>query len=215
MRQTAERKVLTTSRNPVSTMICYQLTDKQYLECQRAAEAVTQRRARFSKGKGGDWHAGAFSKPSISTRVGFCGELAFYEILSTWFKSLPRYELQVKKKVDKCDYKWTTPLGSRHEVKTTVASPDGEYNYIRQQAVEDSEVFWFMSTQDTESRDYYLRGYVTAEQLKDRATLKKGRGDWHNYLMLTEDLEKLSTFLDLRARRKDESTSTTTSHSTA
>jgi hypothetical protein len=179
-------------------MLSYQLTSQQIAKCIRCAREVTDRRSKFSKGKGSTWHAGSFGTPDVSTRVGFFGEVALYEILSVWFKSIPSPKIEVTTAVQKYDFDWKTPVGSKHEVKTTVAAPDGDQNYVRVKAIPHADTFWFLSTSDPECGDVYLRGWVTKDELLERSVERKGRGNWVNRVIETENLNTANQFLEHR-----------------
>ena len=71
-----------TRANPVSKMVAYQLTRAQLAKCRRCAIEVSEKRARWSKGRGSKWHKGQFATPDIATRIGFFGEIAIYELLN-------------------------------------------------------------------------------------------------------------------------------------
>lgn len=189
---------LITEANPKSGMYSYQLTDMQVSKCIRCAKEVTDRRSRYSKGKGSKWHAGSFNSPDVSTRVGFFGEIAFYEILSTYFKSVPKPNIEVTTAVKRYDCDWKTPVGSKHEIKTTVSFPEGEQNYVRVKALENADTFWFMSTDRVDSGHVYMRGWLTKSELLERSTEKKGKGNWVNRVVATENLNSLNQFLELR-----------------
>lgn len=179
-------------------MICYQLTDCQIARCRSAAKQVTERRSRFSKGKGSQWHQGQFGTPDVSTRVGFFGEIALHEIISVWFKSIPVPNIDPVKKVQRYDFDWKTPVGQKHEVKTTVAEAESERNYVREKAVESADTFWFLSTPDTENGLVYLRGWCRRDELLERSVKAKGKGNWENLLIETESLNSIKDFLDMR-----------------
>lgn len=189
-----------TRNNPVSKMVAYQLTSQQIAQCKRCAIEVSNKRARFSKGRGSKWHKGQFATPDIATRIGFFGEIAIYQILSIWFPRVPFSNIEVRHKVQKFDFEWTTPVGSKHEVKTTVALPEAERNYVRQSAVNNADVFWFFATEDAECGLLYLRGWCEKAFLLENADVKQGKGNWKNYVIDTDLLKPLPQFLKLRAK---------------
>ena len=186
---------LVTSLLPASKMLSYELTDKQYSRCLSAAIAITKRRKKDWKS---DWHKSAFSEPHKATMIGLCGEIAFYQILSTYFKKLPHPDLSVNDKRKQSDFIWSTPFGSKHEIKTTVQSPEGGVNYLRKQAADRSDLFWFLSTVDVETRLFYLRGFATQDHLKKYAIEKKGRGNWINLVIETDDLLPVNKLIKLK-----------------
>jgi len=190
-----------TRANPVSKMVAYQLTRAQLAKCRRCAIEVSEKRARWSKGRGSKWHKGQFATPDIATRIGFFGEIAIYELLNIWFPKVPYPNIEVSQKVQKYDFEWATPVGCKHEVKTTVAEPEAEQNYVRQSAVNNADVFWFLSTENAECGMMYLRGWCEKQYLLDHAMVKQGKGNWNNYVMQTEDLRSLNEFLKYRSSK--------------
>lgn len=183
------------------SMYAYQLTHAQLHDCKKNAIAVTKARQIYSKGKGQQWHRGQFDRPSTSTMIGFKGEIAFYEILSVYFKTLPMYQITVQKKVKKHDFEWKTPLGNLHEVKTTVGAAVSEANFVREKAIKSADLFWFMSVASVDESTVFLRGWLTQSELIERATLVKGKGNWKNYRVDTDQLNGLNDFLKLRGKR--------------
>ena len=182
---------------PESRMISYEMTDKQFKRCEEVALKVTAKR---KKGWKTDWHRSAFRTDHHASLIGFAGEFCFHQIMSVYFRSIPLPDLSVHRSPRKIDFEWKTPLGSLHEVKTTVQSAEGGVNYVREDMIERSDVFWFMSTIDSTCKLYTLRGFATCDILKERGKLKKGRGKWTNYVIETDDLDPVSEFLKLRAR---------------
>lgn len=182
---------------PVARMIEYELTERQWNECERVSLAILNKR---KAGWKTDWHRGTFNKPHLSTRIGLCGEIAFHQIMRTYFKTIPFPDMAVQRSPNKVDFVWKTPLGSLHEVKTTVQSPQGGVNYLRQDVVERADLYWFMATTDQDSRSFYLRGFATRDHIKTKAVLKSGRGKWDNYVLDTDDLFPVSRFLNLKSR---------------
>ena len=194
--------LIITRANPASKMVAYQLTRAQIAQCRRCAIEVSEKRAKWSKGRGGKWHQGQFATPDVATRIGFFGEIAIYQILSIWFPRVPFSNIEVRQKVQKFDFEWQTPVGAKHEVKTTVALPDAELNYVRQSAVNNADVFWFFATEDAECGLLYLRGWCEKNHLLENGYIKQGKGDWKNYVIETEVLKQLPQFLDLRGKEK-------------
>lgn len=121
-----------------------------------------------------------------------------WNILSTYFKSIPFYNIDVDYGVKSEDFIWKTPVGQKHEVKTTVAAPDAQPNYLRKQAVDKAEVFWFMSIADADSATVYMRGWCTQDELLNRAKIKQGKGKWVNYVIETDQLNTVASFLQMR-----------------
>ena len=190
-----------TRANARSKMVCYELTKLQMRTCRQCAIEVTEQRAKWSKGRGSQWHKGQFDTPDVSTRIGFFGEIALYEILRVWFPKMRYPDIQVRRKVQRYDFDWNTPAGSKHEVKTTVAAPDADANYVRESAVENADVFWFMATEDPDCGIVFLRGWCTRSELLDLGLVKHGKGNWKNYVMETELLRQLPDFLEFRNKR--------------
>ena len=186
------------SDNPVSGMVCYELSQTELRSCSAAAESIANVRGKWAKNKASKWAQGMYGSRALTMQIGFTGEIAMWNILSVYFKSIPHYNIQVDYGCKDCDFDWKTPVGAKHEVKTTVASPDGQPNYLRKQAVDNADVFWFMSMQETRSSEVYMRGWCTRDELLDRAVIKQGKGDWFNYVIDTDRLNPLSTFLQLR-----------------
>lgn len=172
------------------------MTQKQFNRCESVALQVTSKR---KKGWKTDWNRSAFSTAHYASLIGFAGEFCFHQIMSVYFKSIPLADLSVHRSIRKIDFEWKTPIGSLHEVKTTVQSPEGGVNYVREDMIDRAEVFWFMSTIEPTSHSYWLRGYVTADELKERGQQKKGRGKWVNYVIETDSLNPVSQFLEMRA----------------
>ena len=121
-----------------------------------------------------------------------------WNILSVYFKSIPMYNIDIDYGVKSEDFIWKTPVGAKHEVKTTVASPDSQPNYLRKQAVDKGEVFWFMSIRDASIAEVYMRGWCTRDELLNRSTIKQGKGDWFNYVIETDRLNPVASFLKMR-----------------
>lgn len=184
-----------TTINPVASMQSYELTDRQWRECNRVSLAILDKR---KAGWKTDWHRGTFQQPHVSTRIGLCGEIAFHQILRTYFKRVPFPDLSVNQRPSKIDFEWKTPLGNKHEVKTTVQTAEGGVNYLREDVVNRADLYWFMATDSADSRTITLRGFATRKRIKDRATVKKGRGKWSNFVIDTDDLFPLSWFLSLK-----------------
>lgn len=189
------RKIIRCTLNPVRGMIVYQLNTDEIRRASVAALQVTKQRRRFSKNVGSAWHKGAFRSPEISTRIGFFGEIAFWQIMSVYFKDLPMPAIDVDRRVRRFDFDWNTPFGSRHEVKTTIGSADGERNYVREDAAELADVFWFIATHSDGSGRMVLRGWISAEDLSHKAQKLTGRGGWKNLVIATEDLNPVSRFI--------------------
>lgn len=184
-----------TTLNKLSSMVSYELTERQWNECNRVALAILDKR---KAGWKTDWHRGTFQQPHISTRVGLCGEIAFHQILRTYFKRIPYPDLSVNQRPSKIDFEWETPLGNKHEVKTTIQNPDGGVNYLREDVVDRADLYWFLATDSIDSRCFTLRGFATRKRVKTLGNIKKGRGKWSNYVLDTENLFPLSWFLSLK-----------------
>ena len=195
-----QQKLLVCREGHASMYAC-QLTHAQISECKKNAISVTQARQKYSRGKGGKWHRGQFNRPWTSTMVGFKGEVALYEILSVYFKTFPMYQIGLQKKVKRHDYEWRTPLGKLHEVKTTVSAADSAANFVREKAINSADLFWFMSIPSIEETNVFLRGWLTKSELLERSTVVKGKGDWKNYRVDTDQLNGLNDFLKLRVNR--------------
>ena len=118
--------------------------------------------------------------------------------MSVWFQSIPVPNIDPVKKVQRYDFDWKTPVGQKHEVKTTVAEAESERNYVREKAVENADTFWFLSTPDTENGSVYLRGWCRKEELIESSVKAKGKGNWENLLIETESLNSIKEFLDMR-----------------
>lgn len=178
-------------------MVAYELTERQWNECERVALAILNKR---KAGWKTDWHRGTFKQPHMSTRIGLCGEIAFHQIMRAWFKQIPFPDMSVQRRPNKIDFDWTTPAGKLHEVKTTVQSPEGGVNYLREDVVDRADVYWFMAVTHQDSREFYLRGWATRDHIKQHGTVKSGRGKWNNYVLDTDDLLPVSLFTNLRSR---------------
>lgn len=181
---------------PLSKMIEYEMTDKQFQRCESLALKVTAKRKPSYKT---DWNHSAFRTDHYASMIGFAGEFCFHQIISVYFKSIPLPDMNVHRSIRKIDFEWKTPIGTLHEVKSTVQNAEGGVNYVREDMIDRADVFWFMSTIDPTSRSYWLRGYVTADELQERGKKKKGRGKWVNYVIETDRLNPVSNFLKLKS----------------
>lgn len=193
---------IVSSENTTQRMVCYELSSQEFLACKRAAVQVASVRSRWASNKQSQWAKGMHGSRSLSTLIGFVGEVAMWNILSCHFRTIPRYNIDVDYGVKSQDFVWKTPVGEKHEVKTTVAAPDGDLNYLRTDAVEKSDVFWFMSMRETNVPEVYMRGWCTRQQVKDRSTIKHGKGNWSNYVIETERLNTVGSFLQFKNRRR-------------
>jgi len=189
------RKIIRCTLNPVRGMVVYQLRADEIRRASVAALQVTKQRSRFSKNVGSAWHKGAFRSPEISTRIGFFGEIAFWQVMRVYFKDVPMPAIDVERRVRRFDFDWQTQFGSRHEVKTTISSADGERNYVREDAAELADVFWFIATDSDASGRMVIRGWISASELPEKAQRLRGRGGWKNLVIATEDLKPVSRFI--------------------